>query len=643
MAIPLTDWLCKHVSNIFAVKKPPVIFVQRRLYCAVYHGPQGLTRIAQRVQRLTAILATGLQQSGFTLITKNYFDTITIDTKGKTDEFMQLAVENGFNLRKLDDNLLSIALDETITSEDIETLWKILVGQGCALKVSDVDKAVNPELPEALNRNSDFLTNQVFNSHHSETEMMRYMRLLADKDLALDRAMIPLGSCTMKLNAVAELMPISWPEFGGLHPYVPLDQAEGYQQLTQELEQMLCSATGYDAVSLQPNSGAQGEYAGLLAIRAYHDSRGEGFRNICLIPASAHGTNPASAHMAGMKVVVVSTDEGGNISLVDLTAKLEKHGEKLAAIMITYPSTHGVFEASVVEVCERVHQQGGQVYIDGANMNAMVGVCSPGKFGGDVSHLNLHKTFAIPHGGGGPGVGPIGVGEHLKPFLPGYAVVENGPEQVGPVSGAPWGSAGILPISWAYIAMMGREGLIKATQLAILNANYLTQRLKDFYPILYTDPNGMVAHECILDLRPIKDKTGITVDDIAKRLIDYGFHAPTMSFPVPGTLMIEPTESESKVEIDRFCDAMIAIRKEIDDVDSGALDKDDNPLKHAPHTVVSVSGNEWGHSYSRELAGYPVESLKTSKYWPPVGRVDNVYGDKNLVCSCPSISEYEEV
>ncbi len=629
----------KATSNICTAQA--LLAVMASMY-TIYHGPQGLTRIAQRVQRLTAILATGLQQSGFKLINKNHFDTISFETNGKTDEFMRLAVDKGFNLRKLDDNSISIALDETTTTEDVDTLWKVFVGEDCSLKVNDLDAELNLQLPDGLTRNSKFLTHDVFNSHHSETEMMRYMRHLADKDLALDRAMIPLGSCTMKLNAVSELMPVSWPAFGGLHPYVPFDQAEGYQQLTQELEQMLCSATGYDAVSLQPNSGAQGEYAGLLAVRAYHDSRDESYRNICLIPASAHGTNPASAHMAGMKVVVVATDEGGNISLDDLKAKLEKHGENLAAIMITYPSTHGVFEASVVEVCELIHQHGGQVYIDGANMNAMVGVCSPGKFGGDVSHLNLHKTFAIPHGGGGPGVGPIGVGEHLKPFLPGYSVVENGPEHVGPVSAAPWGSAGILPISWAYIAMMGREGLIKATQLAILNANYLAQRLKDHFPILYTDPNGMVAHECIIDVRPIKDQTGITVDDIAKRLIDYGFHAPTMSFPVPGTLMIEPTESESKVEIDRFCDAMIAIKKEIDDVDSGALDKDDNPLKHAPHTVVSVSENEWGHSYSRELAGYPVESLKVSKYWPPVGRVDNVYGDKNLVCSCPSISEYEE-
>ncbi len=629
----------KATSNICTAQA--LLAVMAGMY-AVYHGPQGLKRIAQRVQRLTTILASGLEQSGFTVHTKNYFDTISFDVKGKADQFISLAVEKGFNLRKLDDQSISIALDETITAEDVEALWKVFAGDGCTLSVATVDASVNSRLPEVFVRCSEFLTNEVFNRYHSETEMMRYMRLLADKDLALDRAMIPLGSCTMKLNAVSEMVPVSWSEFAGLHPYVPLDQAEGYHQLTGELEKMLCAATGYDAVSLQPNSGAQGEYAGLLAIRAYHESRNEDHRNICLIPASAHGTNPASAHMAGMKVVVVATDEGGNISLDDLNIKLEKHSENLAAIMITYPSTHGVFESSVVEVCDLVHQHGGQVYIDGANMNAMVGLCSPGKFGGDVSHLNLHKTFAIPHGGGGPGVGPIGVVEHLKPFLPGYPVIENGPESVGPVSATPWGSASILPISWAYITMMGREGLIKATQVAILNANYLTQRLKEYYPILYTDPNGMVAHECILDLRPIKDKTGITVDDIAKRLIDYGFHAPTMSFPVPGTLMIEPTESESKQEIDRFCDAMIAIKKEIDDIENGDLDKNDNPLKHAPHTMVSVSTNDWGHRYSRELAGYPVTSLKTSKYWPPVGRVDNVYGDKNLVCSCPSISEYDE-
>ena len=628
----------KATSNICTAQA--LLAVMASMY-AVYHGPAGLKRIAQRVARLTAILASGLQRSGIAVQSENYFNCITLELPGRTDQYMAAALDKGYNLRRLDDNLLAIALDETTTATDVEALWQVFAGDDCKLRVTELDETVNPQWPDSLQRSSDFLTNRVFNSHHSETEMMRYMRHLADKDLALDRAMIPLGSCTMKLNAVSELMPVSWAEFGGMHPYAPLDQAEGYHQLTDELEQMLCAATGYDAVSLQPNSGAQGEYAGLLAIRAYHDSRNDRQRDVCLIPASAHGTNPASAQMAGMKVVVVATDQGGNISLSDLRSKLEKHENKLAAIMITYPSTHGVFEASVVEVCELVHQYGGQVYIDGANMNAMVGICSPGKFGGDVSHLNLHKTFAIPHGGGGPGVGPIGVGEHLRPFLPGYSVFK-GPEHVGPVSGAPWGSAGVLPISWAYIAMMGREGLLKATQFAILNANYLAQRLKAYYPILYTDPNGMVAHECILDLRPIKEQTGISVDDIAKRLIDYGFHAPTMSFPVPGTLMIEPTESESKLEIDRFCDAMIAIRQEIEDVASGALDALDNPLKNAPHTVVSVTADEWGHSYSRELAAYPVASLKQAKYWSPVGRVDNVYGDKNLICSCPALSEYGE-
>ena len=628
----------KATSNICTAQA--LLAVMASMY-AVYHGPAGLKRIAQRVARLTAILASGLQRSGIAVQSENYFNCITLELPGRTDQYMAAALDKGYNLRRLDDNLLAIALDETTTATDVEALWQVFAGDDCKLRVTELDETVNPQWPDSLQRSSDFLTNRVFNSHHSETEMMRYMRHLADKDLALDRAMIPLGSCTMKLNAVSELMPVSWAEFGGMHPYAPLDQAEGYHQLTDELEQMLCAATGYDAVSLQPNSGAQGEYAGLLAIRAYHDSRNDRQRDVCLIPASAHGTNPASAQMAGMKVVVVATDQGGNISLSDLRSKLEKHENKLAAIMITYPSTHGVFEASVVEVCELVHQYGGQVYIDGANMNAMVGICSPGKFGGDVSHLNLHKTFAIPHGGGGPGVGPIGVGEHLRPFLPGYSVFK-GPEHVGPVSGAPWGSAGVLPISWAYIAMMGREGLLKATQFAILNANYLAQRLKAYYPILYTDPNGMVAHECILDLRPIKEQTGISVDDIAKRLIDYGFHAPTMSFPVPGTLMIEPTESESKLEIDRFCDAMIAIRQEIEDVASGALDALDNPLKNAPHTVVSVTTDEWGHSYSRELAAYPVASLKQAKYWSPVGRVDNVYGDKNLICSCPALSEYGE-
>ena len=629
----------KATSNICTAQA--LLAVMASMY-AVYHGPQGLKKIAQRVQRLMTVFVAGLERAGLSVKTHHYFDTITLETGDNTTEMMQSALQKGYNLRRSDDRHVGIAFDETTTVADVENLWAALIGEDHGLHVETLDTEIETRLDDALIRQSDFLTHPVFNRYHSETEMMRYMRFLADKDLALDRAMIPLGSCTMKLNAVSELQPVSWPEFAGIHPYAPLDQAEGYHQLTSELEQLLCAATGYDAVSLQPNSGAQGEFAGLLAIRGYHQSRGEGHRNICLIPASAHGTNPASAHMAGMKVVVVATDEGGNISLDDLKAKLEKHGDNLAAIMITYPSTHGIFEESVVEVCDLVHQHGGQVYIDGANMNAMVGLCSPGKFGGDVSHLNLHKTFAIPHGGGGPGVGPIGVVEHLKPFLPGYAVMENGPEHTGPVASAPWGSASILPISWAYIRMMGAEGLTRATQLAILNANYLAQRLKADYPVLYTDSNGMVAHECIIDLRPIKEQTGVTVDDVAKRLADYGFHAPTMSFPVPGTLMIEPTESESKDEIDRFCDAMIAIKKEIDAIGSGEIDAQDNALKNAPHTIAMVSAEEWGHSYSRELAAYPVASLKANKYWPPVGRVDNVYGDRHLVCSCPPLSNYEE-
>jgi glycine dehydrogenase len=629
----------KATSNICTAQA--LLAVMASMY-AVYHGPEGLKRIAQRVQRLCAIFAKGLSQSGFTIVNNYHFDTISIYTANKTDALMSAAVAKGYNLYQLDDSHIKVALDETTTASDIEQLWQVFVKEDHQMSVAILDQQVESLLPAELVRSSHYLTNEVFNLYRSETEMMRYMRSLADKDLALDRAMIPLGSCTMKLNAVAELMPISWPEFGGMHPYAPLDQAQGYQQLTSELEKLLCEATGYDAVSLQPNSGAQGEYAGLLAIHAYHQSRDEGHRNICLIPASAHGTNPASAQMAGMKVVVVATDKLGNVSLEDLKEKLDKHAENLAAIMITYPSTHGVFEAGVVEVCELVHRHGGQVYIDGANMNAMVGVCSPGKFGGDVSHLNLHKTFAIPHGGGGPGVGPIGVREHLKPFLPGFSGIENGPEHVGPVSGAPWGSAGILPISWAYISMMGGKGMLQATQVAILNANYMASILRQHYPILYSDSNGMIAHECIIDLRPLKEETGISVEDIAKRLIDYGFHAPTMSFPVPGTLMIEPTESESKAELDRFCDAMVSIRQEISDVASGKLDNEDNPLKHAPHTVNSVADDNWSHSYSRQLAAYPVESLYISKYWAPVGRVDNVYGDRNLVCSCPPMSIYEE-
>jgi glycine dehydrogenase len=542
-------------------------------------------------------------------------------------------------LRAVDNGTVGISLDETTTRAQVEALWAVFAGVGKALpSFADCEAAANDRIPAALIRNSAFLTHPVFNSHHSETQMLRYLRALADKDLALDRAMIPLGSCTMKLNATTEMIPVTWKEFGAIHPFAPLDQAQGYQQLITELEQMLVACTGYDAVSLQPNAGSQGEYAGLLAIRGYHKSRGQGHRNVCLIPSSAHGTNPASAHMAGMQVVVVKCDERGNVDVADLKAKAEQHAADLAALMVTYPSTHGVFEAAIREICDIVHAAGGQVYIDGANMNAMVGLCAPGKFGGDVSHLNLHKTFCIPHGGGGPGVGPIGVKSHLAPFLPGHGTLEN---SYAPVTAAPWGSASILPISWAYIALMGADGLKQASQMAILNANYIANRLAPHYPILYAGEGGIVAHECIVDLRPLKDATGITVDDVAKRLMDFAFHAPTMSFPVPGTLMIEPTESESKEELDRFCDAMIAIREEIRAVENGAIKAEDTALRHAPHTALDITG-EWDRAYTREQAVFPVKSLKQgSKYWPPVGRVDNVYGDRNLVCSCPPMADYE--
>ncbi len=631
----------KATSNICTAQA--LLAVMAGMY-AVYHGPDGLIRIAQRVHRLTAILAHGLRELGHRVLNGEFFDTISIHTGERTGDVLRAARQARLNLREIDCTTIGISLDETATRADVETLWRAFAGGEVDFDFATMESETRPALPDSLRRTSEFMQHQVFHRYHAETELLRYMRKLGDMDLALDRAMIPLGSCTMKLNGTTEMMPITWPEFGGIHPFAPLEQAEGYQQLFTELERMLCACTGYDAVSLQPNSGAQGEFAGLLAIKAYHESRGQGHRDICLIPASAHGTNPASAQMAGMRVVVVATAESGNISLDDLRAKLDSHDGNVAAIMITYPSTHGVFEADVREVCDLVHEHGGQVYMDGANLNAMVGVCAPGKFGGDVSHLNLHKTFAIPHGGGGPGVGPIGVGAHLAPFLPGRAVVsqENVPAHVGPVAAAPWGSAGILPISWAYIALMGREGLTRATAVAILNANYLAARLGEHYPVLYTGPNDMVAHECIIDLRPIKADCGITVDDIAKRLIDYGFHAPTMSFPVPGTLMIEPTESESKAELDRFCDAMIAVREEIRCVQRGELDAKDNPLCNAPHTVDMLAANEWAHPYPREQAAYPVATLKASKYWSPVGRVDNVQGDRHLVCSCVPISAYED-
>jgi glycine dehydrogenase len=608
---------------------------------AAYHGPQGLKTIAQRVHRLTATLAEGLVKLGCEMPTEAFFDTIMVATAERTQAIHNAARAREINLRAVDEETIGISLDETATREDVETLWALFATPGSTVpSFAAVEPTVADRIPSVLARTSAFLTHPVFNTHHSETEMLRYLRKLADKDLALDRTMIPLGSCTMKLNATTEMIPVTWKEFGGIHPFAPLDQAQGYQQLVIELEQMLCACTGYDAVSLQPNAGSQGEYAGLLAIRAYHTSRGEKQRNVCLIPSSAHGTNPATAQMAGMQVVVVACDDRGNVDVADLKAKAQKHSANLAAIMITYPSTHGVFEEAVREICETVHAHGGQVYIDGANMNAMVGLSAPGKFGGDVSHLNLHKTFCIPHGGGGPGVGPIGVKAHLKPFLPGHRMLEK--RRGGAVSAAPWGSASILPITWTYITLMGREGLKQATQVAILNANYIARRLAFHYPILYTGTNGMVAHECIVDLRPLKDEAGINVDDVAKRLIDFGFHAPTMSFPVAGTLMIEPTESESKEELDRFCEAMIRIREEIRAVETGAMDAENNPLKNAPHTVMDVTG-EWNRPYSREQAVFPVASLRANKYWSPVGRVDNVYGDRNLVCSCPPLSEYEQV
>ncbi|MGH8728385.1 MAG: aminomethyl-transferring glycine dehydrogenase, partial [Burkholderiales bacterium] len=608
---------------------------------AAYHGPRGLKTVAQRVHRLTATLAEGLRKIGCKIPTEAFFDTITVATAKRTQTIHDAARARQVNLRPVDDATIGISLDETTTREDVETLWAVFAKPGSAVpSFGSVEAAVADRIPAALARTSAFLTHPVFNTHHSETQMLRYLRALSDKDLALDRTMIPLGSCTMKLNATTEMIPITWKEFGGVHPFAPLDQVEGYQQLVSELEQMLCACTGYDAVSLQPNAGSQGEYAGLLAIRAYHASRGETHRKVCLIPSSAHGTNPASAQMAGMQVVIVQCDDRGNVDVADLKAKTQKHSANLAAIMITYPSTHGVFEEAVREVCEIVHGHGGQVYIDGANMNAMGGLCQPGKFGGDVSHLNLHKTFCIPHGGGGPGVGPIGVGRHLKPFLPGHRMLEDSSQ--GAVSAAPWGSASILPITWTYITLMGRDGLKQASQVAILNANYIAHRLAFHYPVLYTGANGMVAHECIIDLRALKDKAGINVDDVAKRLIDFGFHAPTMSFPVAGTLMIEPTESESKEELDRFCEAMIRIREEIRAVETGALDAENNPLKNAPHTVTDLIG-EWNRPYSREQAIFPVASLRANKYWSPVGRVDNVYGDRNLVCSCPPLSEYEQV
>ncbi len=635
----------KATSNICTAQA--LLAVMASMY-AVYHGPQGLTRIANRVARLAAILKAGLQQLGFAATHHDSaFDTISLKTGDRTDALLARAASLGANLRKAWDEYLCISLDETTTRADIELLWRIFGGDDAKLpSIDELDASAPSLIPAELRRTSRFLTHPVFNSHHSEHEMLRYMRALGDKDLAMDRTMIPLGSCTMKLNATAEMIPVTWPEFGNIHPFAPAGQVQGYRELIAGLEAMLVEVTGYDAVSLQPNSGAQGEYAGLLAIRAYHRSRGEGHRDICLIPESAHGTNPASAQMCGMQVVVTKCDANGNVDVEDIRRMAEKFSDRLAAIMITYPSTHGVFEEDVVEICEIVHRHGGQVYTDGANMNALVGVAKPGKWGSDVSHLNLHKTFCIPHGGGGPGIGPCAVKSHLAPFLPG-ALDEGGVRTAGvgkgaAVAGATYGSASILPISWMYIAMMGRDGLRKATQVAMLNANYLAKRLAPHYPTLYTGRNGLVAHECILDLRPIKDATGISAEDVAKRLIDFGFHAPTLSFPVAGTLMVEPTESETLHELDRFIDAMIQIREEIRMVERGELDREDNPLKHAPHTAIQVASAEWNHGYGRELAVFPLATLRLQKYWPPVARVDNVYGDKNVVCSCVPIGDFKD-
>jgi len=625
----------KATSNICTAQ---VLLANIASMYAVYHGPAGLIQIARRTHQLTAILARGLTQLGVRVEQQHFFDTLTLATGSATERLHEQARAAGINLREVDAQRVGISLDETTRQADVEALWQLFHNASTQVVFQTLANEVGDQLPEPLLRQSAILQHPVFNRYHSETELMRYLRRLADKDLALDRTMIPLGSCTMKLNAASEMIPVTWAEFGQLHPFAPAAQSRGYQLLTDELESMLCAATGYDSVSLQPNAGSQGEYAGLLAIRAYHQSRGEAHRDICLIPSSAHGTNPATAHMAGMRVVVTACDARGNVDIEDLRAKAIEHGDKLAALMITYPSTHGVFEEGIREICAIIHDHGGQVYIDGANMNAMVGLCAPGKFGGDVSHLNLHKTFCIPHGGGGPGVGPIGVKAHLAPFLPGHAALER---KQGAVCAAPFGSASILPITWMYIRMMGGDGLKRASQVAILNANYIARRLEQHYPILYAGSNGLVAHECILDVRPLKDSSGISVDDVAKRLIDFGFHAPTMSFPVAGTLMIEPTESESLEELDRFCNAMIQIREEIRAVEEGRLDREDNPLKNAPHTAAELVG-EWTHAYSREQAVYPLPTLQENKYWPPVGRVDNVFGDRNLVCACPSIEAYQQ-
>jgi glycine dehydrogenase len=647
----------KATSNICTAQVLPAVVSS--MY-AVYHGAAGLRRIAQRVAAYTAILNAGLKQIGCTVLNDSAFDTLEVETGARTTTLLNSAQQVQINLRQASAESLSISLDETTTRQDVETLWSVfataMAASAAPPQFNTLATQVGFLWAEPLHRQSEFLTHPVFNTHHSETEMLRYIRSLSDKDLALDRTMIPLGSCTMKLNATSEMIPITWPQFAQIHPFAPSEQRRGYEILRTQLEAWLCQATGYSGISLQPNAGSQGEYAGLLAIKAYHDSRGESQRNICLIPESAHGTNPASAQMVGLEVVVVKCDLKGNVDLQDLKAKCERHSQHLAAVMITYPSTHGVFEAGVKDLCATVHQHGGRVYVDGANMNALVGVAAPGEFGGDVSHLNLHKTFCIPHGGGGPGVGPVCVVADLVPFLPQHPANQfteiepsTSTSPVGAVSAAPLGNAAVLPISWMYCRMMGGEGLKQATEVAILSANYIAARLAAHYPVLYSSglelKGGGVAHECILDLRPLKDATGgaqgISAEDVAKRLIDYSFHAPTLSFPVPGTLMVEPTESEPLKELDRFCEAMIAIREEIRKVETGVWSAQNNPLKAAPHTAASVLATEWPYGYTREQAAFPVVSLKQQKYWPPVSRVDNVYGDRNLFCSCIPLTELE--
>jgi glycine dehydrogenase len=631
-------------SNICTAQ---VLLANMAAFYAVYHGPQGLKTIAQRIHRFADILAAGLKTKGIALKHSTWFDTLTIVGDNK-DDVIARALAKGVNFATNHDGEYSISVSETTTRADVAELFDIVLGEGHGLSVdsiaADIEANGSDSIPASLVRDDEVLTHPNFNSYHSETDMLRYIKRLENKDLALNHSMISLGSCTMKLNATAEMIPVTWPEFANLHPFCPLDQAEGYQIMINELHDWLVNITGYDAVSLQPNSGAQGEYAGLIAIRKYHESRGDAHRNVCLIPSSAHGTNPASAQMASMKIVVVNCDKNGNIDMQDLKAKAEDVSENLSCAMITYPSTHGVYEETIRELCDIIHEHGGQVYMDGANMNAQVGVTSPGFIGSDVSHLNLHKTFCIPHGGGGPGVGPIGVKSHLAPFMPNHSVINVPGTNInnGAVSAAPYGSAAILPISWAYIAMMGSEGLKQATEMAIVNANYLTQELSQHFPILYRGRNNRVAHECIVDLRPLKEASGITEMDVAKRLQDYGFHSPTMSFPVAGTLMIEPTESESKGEIDRFIEAMVSIKGEIDKVISGEWSIENNPLVFAPHTQADVLGNEWDRAYDRFYAAFPVPSVAKDKFWPTVTRIDDVYGDRNLVCSCPAVETYRD-